>query len=280
MLFKYISFIGVITLSLLCVTPKTAAEVVVLTDEELDQIYGEGLNLNFDNFLGSINEVSEKVSKDIFSSIDTTAGRVISTRSSEVKIFEKDTSPQDPTAKLDTLDVKPSIEIAELSSLPTNTANSSESGTTVSTEVQPESVMPSVSTESLPSPDSKQSLSQPSSAAQSTELPEQQNAATQPVTFNVLAGSGGESGLEVAVSDSNGQSVAPPTFSANNIGAVNNIDIGGSAQENLSALVNVNAAGSVVPVMLNLTVIMNSDVGSINNSNQLNLSNMTTYRMM
>lgn len=61
-------------------------------------------------------------------------------------------------------------------------------------------------------------------------------------------------------------------------GGINIVDVGDQSQQNLSALVNVNAAGSVVPVMVNLTIIINSNVQSLSNLNDLNISNFNTFQ--
>ena len=56
-------------------------------------------------------------------------------------------------------------------------------------------------------------------------------------------------------------------------GSVNSVQVEDAAQQGLHSLINVNAAGSVVPIQLNLTIITNSTVGNITNSNSLNLNN-------
>jgi len=67
-------------------------------------------------------------------------------------------------------------------------------------------------------------------------------------------------------------SVAPTGNIGTNIVAVDDL-----AQQNLSALVNVNAAGSIVPVMINITINMNSEVGSLNTTNNLDLNNYYSF---
>jgi hypothetical protein len=50
-----------------------------------------------------------------------------------------------------------------------------------------------------------------------------------------------------------------------------------SSQQYLSSLVNINAAGSVVPVQLNITVNINSTIENLTNSNKLELSNNNQF---
>lgn len=72
--------------------------------------------------------------------------------------------------------------------------------------------------------------------------------------------------------------INPVAFSTGNT-ALNHIDISGAAQSNLRAMVNVNAAGSVVPVMINLTVIMGNNFGNISNFNGLDLHNYAVFQL-
>ena len=69
-------------------------------------------------------------------------------------------------------------------------------------------------------------------------------------------------------------SVSPNGTSGNNI-----VVIDALAQQNLSALVNVNAAGSIVPVLLNITININSTVGNISNTNNLDLQNYYRFQI-
>ena len=61
-------------------------------------------------------------------------------------------------------------------------------------------------------------------------------------------------------------------------GGLNVVNVRDSSQTFLSALVNVNSAGSVVPVQINLTIIMNSQVQNLTNNNALELSNFFHYQ--
>jgi len=85
----------------------------------------------------------------------------------------------------------------------------------------------------------------------------------------------GNGNFQVAVGGSNG-GVQPVPFTASGA-ALNSLNVSDTAQQNLSAMVNVNAAGSVVPVQINLTVLMNSSVENLSNFNDLNLSNYSVF---
>ena len=69
-------------------------------------------------------------------------------------------------------------------------------------------------------------------------------------------------------------SVSPNGTTGNNIVVVDAL-----AQQNLSAFVNVNAAGSIVPVLLNITININSTVGNISNANNLDLQNYYRFQI-
>jgi hypothetical protein len=56
-------------------------------------------------------------------------------------------------------------------------------------------------------------------------------------------------------------------------GSSNLVVVDDLAQQHLSALVNVNAAGSVVPVLLNIVININSTVENLSTNNSLNLQN-------
>ncbi len=72
--------------------------------------------------------------------------------------------------------------------------------------------------------------------------------------------------------------VNPTEFFSVSNGGINIVDVSDASQQFLSALVNVNAAGSVVPIMLNITVIFNSNV-NLSNRNDLHLSNFNTFQV-
>jgi hypothetical protein len=60
---------------------------------------------------------------------------------------------------------------------------------------------------------------------------------------------------------------------------MNMVVVGSQSQQYLSSLVNVNAAGSIVPVLLNLVININSSVGNLTNVNKLNLTDYSRYQI-
>lgn len=111
-------------------------------------------------------------------------------------------------------------------------------------------------------------------------MPTAPTAPTAPgVRFDVVAGQNNGK-FSVAVSDQSATSVAAgtPIFTASSPGSQNYLNVTDTAQQNLEALININSAGSVIPVQLNLTVLINSNVGTMNLSNNLDLSSFATYQ--
>ncbi len=102
-------------------------------------------------------------------------------------------------------------------------------------------------------------------------------AITSPYVLDVLAANHGGN-FKVAVANSGGNNVIPIPFSTTG-GGINSVNVTDTAQQQLSAFVNINAAGSIVPVQINLTVLMNSTVGNVNNSNDLKLSNYSIFQI-
>ena len=68
-------------------------------------------------------------------------------------------------------------------------------------------------------------------------------------------------------------SIAPGT------GGTNMVIVGDQAQQNLSSFVNVNAAGSVVPILINFVININSQVNNLSNSNKLNLEDSYRFQI-
>jgi hypothetical protein len=64
-----------------------------------------------------------------------------------------------------------------------------------------------------------------------------------------------------------GSLVIQPASSSTNTTTTGTVSLGGSAQQNLSSLININAANSTINVLLNLNVNINSTVGTILQSN-------------
>lgn len=59
---------------------------------------------------------------------------------------------------------------------------------------------------------------------------------------------------------------------------LNSVSLSGDAQQNLSALVNLNAANSVIPFGINITVINGDNNGTVNQSNySLGFLNSSLY---
>ena len=77
--------------------------------------------------------------------------------------------------------------------------------------------------------------------------------------------------VDVKISEDALQSETLKALSSGN-STFNSVDVSETAQQNLNALINVNAAGSIVPVQLNLVVLNNSTVGEIVTNNVLNLN--------
>lgn len=100
---------------------------------------------------------------------------------------------------------------------------------------------------------------------------------TPAMRFDVIAEKGGGD-FAVAVSKGSSEALSSaPLFTAS-AGGQNYLNVTDTAQQNLEALVNVNAAGSVVPIQLNLTVLINSNVENLNLSNDLDLNNYATFQ--
>jgi hypothetical protein len=64
---------------------------------------------------------------------------------------------------------------------------------------------------------------------------------------------------------------APNSTTNNTTGTIN---LSGSAQQNLSSLVNINAVNSTINVLLNLNININSTIGTIT---QANLNSLTKH---
>lgn len=69
--------------------------------------------------------------------------------------------------------------------------------------------------------------------------------------------------------------VTPPAGQPS--GAQNLVYVGNTAQQYLSSLINVNAAGSVVPILVNFVININSTVQNIQNTNKLNFEDHYRY---
>jgi len=101
------------------------------------------------------------------------------------------------------------------------------------------------------------------------------------MVFDVVAGDGNISYAATSAGEKatlSADRTSYNTFNPNNA-SINSITVGDSAQQGLTSMVNVNAAGSVVPVQINLTVLINSKVENLSSVNGLTLSNYTTLQL-
>lgn len=103
-----------------------------------------------------------------------------------------------------------------------------------------------------------------------TVLRDLQNAAGPDIT------AGAPAGPEITVTDNTitdsfNNVVAPPvqTIGDGNAGnnVLNGVQLNGSAQSGLSAFLNINAASSVIPVGINITVVQGNNFGTVNQRN-------------
>lgn len=120
--------------------------------------------------------------------------------------------------------------------------------------------------------------SQPSAAnnilpAASTSVTQPNNSSSDILRLDITAG--GKDNTALTAASLMPTSMLPLT--ANN--GSNIVNVSDSSQQYLSSLVNVNAAGSIVPVMLNITVNINSNIGTISNNNTLDLRNYYRFQL-
>lgn len=303
--------VGVTTcLVLLQVSPAFAEKAIILSDYELDQVYAGGLNFNFDNgFLGSTSTAAENISKGSLADARTINNNAFVVNPNNPNVMIKaptmptaPTAPDSPTVPsgmlpaLDQSGAAPDLPSGQGvldqpvvmeqsllgSSLEAQTLQSSLEGAPagISAASQPvfmsETAIPATpstpSIASTPSAPSSPSLPSTPSAPYSAVAPTLPSAPKAP-TVDVIATTGGK--FSVSVDANSG--INPVPFSASN--GYNFLSVSDTAQKNLSAVVNVNAAGSVVPVQVNLTVLMNSTVENISNFNDLKLNHYTTYQV-
>jgi hypothetical protein len=296
-----------ICMILLQVSPAFAERAIILSDYELDQVYAGGLNFNFDNgFLGSTSTAADNISKGSLADARTvnTNAFVVNPNNPNVTIKapvvpSAPTAPMLPTVPssvlpaLDQSNVIPDLPTGQaildqsvvmeqslLGTLPEAPSLQSSVGSApAETAAIPQSffvsepavpAIPSIpSTSSTPS---APSLPLTPSSPFSVVNPHVPMAPKMP-TVDVIATTGGK--FSVSVDANSG--INPVPFTASN--GYNYLNVSETAQQNLSAVVNVNAAGSVVPVQVNLTVLMNSNVENISNFNDLKLNHYTTYQV-
>lgn len=258
-----------LALSLLLLMPLTVNSAYggmaqVLTDEQLDQVNAGGLNFNFDSMLGSANTTADSMSKSQVATQNFVGQHpmVVNPENSALQVVVVPNQPASPTSPQ-----APSVSAATVA--PT-TPQAVQDVPFVSSEVASSLPVETVAAVSV-------AAETPNVPAAVTALPAASVTPAQPATpqiVDVVAAMGRD--MQVSFASGSASSVMPFTTTS---GAMNSISIADTAQQQLRALVNVNAAGSIVPVQINLTVLMNSTVGQVNNRNDLNLSNYTTVRL-
>lgn len=243
--------------------PAYGGAPIILSDAELDQISAGGLNFDFDALLGSANTISENMSKAPVSNPSAgDQGGIIVTPNSAIKVIApvSPTAPATPTVPVSpTTPATPTAPAAPMTAIsPTDPVSPIAPEPVAALSIEQNSIVTPIAPELPVSPTEPAGVSAP-----------------EPVrTLDLMATLGEKRQFEV-LSNSTGASPVPLSTS----GAINSVDLSGAAQQNLSAMVNVNAAGSIVPVQINLTVIMNSTVQNLSNSNSLQVNNYTTSRM-
>lgn len=125
---------------------------------------------------------------------------------------------------------------------------------------------------SLESPaETSSPVSMPAHFPEISSLPES------PVDMNLLQDNA-PSNLEVEAPN---VEVETPSFDIQSISPTgsgfNVVMIGAQAQQNLSSFVNVNSAGSIVPVLINFVININSNVNNLSNSNRLSFEDHYRY---
>lgn len=95
---------------------------------------------------------------------------------------------------------------------------------------------------------------------------------------NIIASTDGTN-LEVAVENLSALGESPAeAFNASSLSGQNVLNISELSQQHLKAFVNINAAGSIVPVQVNFVVLMNSTIQNLNNNNTLDIQNITNFQ--
>jgi len=279
-------------------TASPAATIRILSDYELDQVHAGGLNLDFGDFLGSYSSASDTISKGGLSDASAVFQRpiVVDNTGKKVQIVDVKMPKAPKLPDMPKMPKMPNLfsKVHQGSECPSTTVPSSDTPQVSVTDVQPGPVVTALST-AIAEPDAVLSQAGGSSnqgdhvSSVSRPIPNFPKAPSLPnapqmpaapaLRLDVVAGQQGGK-FAVAVSDQSPTYAAAgtPLFTAASPGAQNYLSVTETAQQNLSALVNINSAGSVVPVQLNLTVLVNSNVENLNLSNQLNLNGYSTYQ--
>ena len=90
--------------------------------------------------------------------------------------------------------------------------------------------------------------------------------------YDITAGRGGVTAAQNGITANDIYVDSTILNAASTNGNVNVIQMTDQAQQGMSSLINVNAAGSIVPVLMNFNIIIDSTVGTINSSNGLNIN--------
>jgi|GEM_PF-2099001 len=230
---------------LLCTCASTgfASQAQVLSDDELDQVHAEGIFFDFNVSFGNIDDLIGKTSQSTTPSSSQNA--VQQTGSSNVTIISptQPLTPAQPTAptpvSTQNTAATPASQDTSAAALTANTA-----ATVIPTDIPGGSIAQNVIQTGV-------SISDPSNYTTNAAMP-------------TVTPTGTQTLVDIAPTGSN---------------TVNSVVVSDLSQQNLSALVNVNAAGSVVPILLNITININSTVGSVQNNNSLDLQNYYRVNM-
>lgn len=263
-----------------------AAQARLLTDEELDGVHAEGLFFEFDVSFGDITDL---VNNSFAMNSFLKDKGIVQASNKDIKVLKdinplaeqmeniKNLSPQDIVSQ----NSSNNIQTASISD---TTAISQDDPFATSELVNNDNNIMPVSVQSIDNPGSDLSVSQPT-VTNDTPLQinlfagndENGNVNLTPMQENYYAGEDTGSGdfdMPELPESNSGITVSPAGNGSYNVVIVDDL-----AQQNLSSMVNVNAAGSVVPVLINITININSTVESISNQNSLDLSNYYKFNL-
>ncbi len=258
-------------LSALAVPVAGAGQAVILTDAELDRIYAGGLNLGFDRSLGNPGAFltashgnGTNALKDKPIALLTNTGKLQFFHVNAPKGPNAPTSPAIPDAPPNAPD---QINIPAVPGVP-NTPNPPDVTALPDIPETPTSThtpdIPGVPDPvfSLSTPDAPNSATPPNTpTAPNIPLP------PAPVVTDAFVSRDGKFGI-VAY-----ESMGSPQNTGYSAADVNLLNVSETAQQYLSAINNVNAAGSTILIQQNLVVLINSNIQNLNNVNDLNFGN-------
>lgn len=261
-------------LSVLAVPVAWAGQAVILTDEELDRVYAGGLNLGFDRSLGnpgafltaSHENGASNALKDKPIALLTNTGKLQFFHVNAPKGPNAPASPAIPDAPTapnapDQINIPAVPGVPSTPNPPDVTALPDIPETPASTHTPDIPGVPDPV--SLPStPDAPNSATPPNT-------PTAPNIPTPPapVVTDAFMSRDGKFGI-VAY-----ESMGSPQNTGYSAADVNLLNVSETAQQYLSAINNVNAAGSTILIQQNLVVLINSNIQNLNNVNDLNFGN-------